>query len=761
MSVLTGFLLTRQRRDRNDGLEFEFWVAAKEGPVRILITRQEAVFFLPRHANYSGPGRREALELVSLSGVPVDGIYSASSRKWRDASAWCAAKGIAALESEVKPEDRYLMERFICGGMEIEGDYTQRDGYREYTNPVLRSADVAPNLSVLSFDIETEGLTGALYSIAGVIGDKERVFISGGGTPSDTTVICQNEREVLVGFMEWVQEIDPDILIGWNVVGFDLSFLDQKCKEWKVPFRLGRANATASVIPPLSARQQAMSRVPGRIVLDGIPLLRLGFWNFERYSLEFVAQALLGRGKDVKDPESRLYEIRRMYKEDPDALARYNLEDCRLVLEIFEKADLIRFAVERTKLTGLPMDRYGGSVAAFDYLYLPLLHREGVVAPDTGSITNPVESPGGYVMDSKPGLYDNVLVLDFKSLYPSIIRTFKIDPLGLAQPGEDPVPGFVGATFNREKSILPDLITSLWGSREQAKRENNQALQLAIKIIMNSFYGVLGSTGCRFFNPKLASSITKRGHELLTRSKSHIEDQGYGVIYGDTDSLFVLIGPGKDEDECKDIGTTLANALNKWWKKILEDEYRLPSNLEIEFETHYIRFFMPTIRGSEVGSKKRYAGYVRNKAGDLEMKFKGLESVRTDWTPLAREFQQELYRRIFFEEPYEEYMRNLVEEMLSGSRDDSLVYRKRIRRKLEDYTKNVPPHVQAARKLEKAGKWVEYVITINGPEPIQKTESPLDYAHYLDRQLAPVADNILHLFNTSFESITGRQMELF
>jgi DNA polymerase II len=545
------------------------------------------------------------------------------------------------------------------------------------------------------------------------------------------------------------------------VVGFDLTFLDRKCKEWNVPFRLGRGGATAAVLPPLSARQQAMARIPGRVVLDGIALLRLGFWNFERFSLEVVARDLLGRGKDIKDPGSRLYEIRRMFREDPDALARYNLEDCRLVLDVFAKADLIRFAVERSKLTGLPMDRYGGSVAAFDYLYLPRLHREGAVAPDVGSITNPVESPGGYVMDSKPGLYDNVLVLDFKSLYPSIIRTFKIDPLGLAQPGADPVPGFVGATFNREKSILPDLIASLWASRDEAKRQKNQALQLAIKIIMNSFYGVLGSTGCRFFNPKLASSITKRGHELLTRSKDFIEQQGYGVIYGDTDSLFVLIGPDKNEEECGRIGRELADFLNEWWTDNLRNEFQIQSHLEIEFETHYIRFFMPTIRGSEVGSKKRYAGYVRNAAGEHAMMFKGLESVRTDWTPLAREFQQELYRRIFFKEPYEDYMRTLVEEMLSGAHDDALVYRKRIRRKLDDYTKNVPPHVQAARKLEKVGKWVEYVITINGPEPIQKIESPLDYAHYLDRQLAPVADTILHLFNTSFESITGKQMDLF
>ena len=84
-------------------------------------------------------------------------------------------------------------------------------------------------------------------------------------------------------------------------------------------------------------------------------------------------------------------------------------------------------------MTGLLMDRMGGSVAAFEYMYLPRLHRAGWVAPDIGDGYSAEKSPGGYVMDSRPGLFEHVLVLDFRSLYPSIIRTFRIDPLGLIQ----------------------------------------------------------------------------------------------------------------------------------------------------------------------------------------------------------------------------------------------------------------------------------------------------------------------------------------
>ena len=142
-------------------------------------------------------------------------------------------------------------------------------------------------------------------------------------------------------------------------------------------------------------------------------------------------------------------------------------------------------------------------------------------------------------MDSIPGLYRDILVLDFKSLYPSIIRTFFVDPLGLAVPGDDPVPGFVEANFSRHQHILPGLIEELWHARDAAKRTSNAPLSQAIKIIMNSFYGVLGTTGCRFHDQRLASSITRRGHQIINDSRDFIEDAGYKVIYGDTDSLFV------------------------------------------------------------------------------------------------------------------------------------------------------------------------------------------------------------------------------
>ena len=147
--------------------------------------------------------------------------------------------------------------------------------------------------------------------------------------------------------------------------------------------------------------------------------------------------------------------------------------------------------------------------------------------------------------------------------------------------------------------------------------------------------------------------------------------------------------------------------------------------------------------------------------------------MRSDWSPLAREFQKELYRLIFMDEDYVPWLRSLVEEVKSGDRDDELVLRRRLRRKLSEYTRNLPPHVRAARRTEEErakrglpsafgnGGWVEYVMTVNGPEPRNYLASPIDYDFYIERQLAPIADAILALEDTSLAELTDRQLGLF
>ena len=766
-----GFLLSRHWYDTAQGLEIVLWAATGCGPLRVHISGEEAICFIERSVVVDAKtlachhARRRPVALRALyGGHLVDAIYCRRQRDLLSLRDTLRNRGLRLYEADLKPVDRYLMERFVTAGFEARGERLALPRYAELHHATICRTGYQPVMAWMAIDIETIGLDGALLSIAAHGAGGDRVFmISSDAVESDEAeVVCvTDERSLLKCFLDWVAAADPDVLLGWNVVNFDLAFLEQRCRQLGIAFSLGRAGGNAAVLAP-GATGVRVASVPGRVVLDGIDTLRTAFHRFESFELDHVAQSLLGRGKRIDMPaKDRVAEITRLYADDKPALAAYNIEDCRLVGEIFAHADLIEFVMRRAELTGLSMARQGGSVAAFDNLYLPRLHRKGRVAMDVVDIPAGPGSPGGIVLDSRPGLYDNVLLLDFKSLYPSIIRTFGIDPYGLHEPGDDPVAGFSGARFAREGAILPELITTLWAERDAAKRRRDAPMSQAIKILMNSFYGVLGAGGCRFHDDRLASSITCRGHEIIKRSREFIESSGFEVIYGDTDSVFVLLGDGLDESQARSQGQRLAADLNRWWQRQIATEHRLESCLEIEFETLFSRFLMPTVRGDHTGTKKRYAGLVRSPDATVELVFKGLESVRTDWTPLARRFQRELYRRVFLDLPYQQYVRDTVDALYAGQLDQELVYRKRIRRPIQSYRKNVPPHVQAARKLSHPPRWIRYVITAQGPEPVVERLPKPNYEHYCTRQLAPAADSLLQFLDTSLVTLTDRQLTIF
>lgn len=752
-------LLSREWRDGSFGIEIVLWlVSPVHGSVRATFRRQKAVcFVLDGHAARSGAKR-----LHTRDGRAVEPLYFDSQRALLNERDQRRARGDEVFETDVKPADRFLMERLITAGVSLRGPATQVGGVLQFDDPEIRATDVRPALRALSLDIETDGWEGPVLSIAIAGEGIERVFVQRAGDDDASVTFHPDECSTLDAAFAAIRAWDPDVIVGWNVVDFDLRVLQTRCALHNRPFAIGRGGESARVVRGATKKQPSVARVPGRVVLDGIATMKTATWAFERFGLEDVAQRLLGRGKARRHTEDPLAEIRRMYREEPLALAAYNLEDCRLVLEIFAVAKLLDFAVERSYLTGLALDRQGGSVAAFDHLYLPRLHRRGFVAPDVNMALAGAPAPGGHVLESVPKLYRNVLSFDFRSLYPSIIRTYAIDPLGLYQPGEKPVPGFEGASFARENAILPELIAHLSEARKRAQSAHNDALQRAIKILMNSFYGVLGSPGCRFYDVRLASSITRRGHQIIEQSRSFFEKLGIQVLYGDTDSLFVSVPEDLDESACRARGEHLANEINAYWHKTLRDDLDLTSHLQMRFESHYLRFLMPTMRHSGRGSKKRYAGLVRNEHGALELVIRGLEAVRRDWTKLARDMQRELLWRVFNDEPWEDWLRGLRRSLERGERDDNLVYHRRLRRDVSAY-ESAPPHVRAAAMMTDAGEGdeVDYVITLRGPEPIRQRAARIDYDHYVDKQLAPAADVILPFLGTSFEVVTGRQLLLF
>nr|WP_279653804.1 DNA polymerase II [Pseudomonas morbosilactucae] len=781
-----GFVLTRHWRDTPAGTQVEFWLATDQGPRQIRLPLQTSVAFVPaeqrEHATRLLADDPDAelrpLELCDFQHRPVLGLYCPQHNQLIRLDKTLRRAGVEVLEGDVRPPERYLMERFITAPVWFGG---QADEHGLLLEGQMKPApEYRPSLKLVSLDIETSE-RGELYSIALEGCGQRQVYMLGRAREDDTPVdfdleFCTSREQLLERLNQWMARHDPDAIIGWNLVQFDLRVLHEHARRLAVPLLLGRGGEEMQWREH-GSRTHFFAAAAGRLIIDGIEALRSATWSFPSFSLENVAQTLLGEGKAIDNPYQRMDEINRMFAEDKPALARYNLKDCELVTRIFAKTQLLTFLLERATVTGLPADRNGGSVAAFTHLYMPLMHRLGFVAPNLGELP-PQASPGGFVMDSRPGLYESVLVLDYKSLYPSIIRSFLIDPVGLVEglrhPADnDSVPGFRGARFSRLRHCLPAIVSRVAEGREQAKRDGNQPLSQALKIIMNAFYGVLGSSGCRFFDPRLASSITLRGHEIMGRTRQLIEAQGHQVIYGDTDSTFVWLGGLHSEEDASRIGRALVEQVNLWWREHLRDEYGLESALELQFETHYSRFLMPTIRGAEEGSKKRYAGLVARPDGSHEMVYKGLETVRTDWSPLARQFQQELYQRIFHRQPYQDYVRDYVHRTLSGEFDERLIYRKRLRRPLDDYERNVPPHVRAARLADEYnqrhgrprqyqnGGWINYVITLAGPEPLEVRSAAIDYDHYVTRQLQPVADAILPFVQDDFSTLIGGQMGLF
>lgn len=785
MDLQQGFVLTRHWRDTPTGTEVSFWLATDQGPRFIRLPVQTSVMFAPeahrKPLDWLLKGERDIelrpLQLCDFHHRPVLGLYTRQHRQAMDVEKRLRAAGVDVYEGDVRPPERYMMERFITAPVWFGGT---PDTSGVLCDAQMKPApDYRPPLKLVSLDIETTA-QGDLYSIALEGCGERQVYML--GPPNKTDAVdfkldyCDTRAQLLERLNEWLAQHDPDAIIGWNVVQFDLRVLHEHAQRLNVPLMLGRGDEPMAWREH-GSRNHYFAAAAGRLIIDGIEALRSATWSFESFSLENVAQTLLGEGKDISTPYQRMDEINRMFAEDKPALARYNLKDCELVTRIFEKTELLKFLLERASVTGLPADRNGGSVAAFTHLYMPLMHRQGFVAPNLGD-KPPQASPGGFVMDSRPGLYESVLVLDYKSLYPSIIRSFLIDPVGLIEglkypDDSDSVEGFRGARFSRTRHCLPAIVARVSEGREVAKREHNAPLSQALKIIMNAFYGVLGSSGCRFFDTRLASSITMRGHQIMRQTRELVEAQGYEVIYGDTDSTFVWLGSAHSQEEASRIGRGLVQHVNDWWREHLHTTFGLQSALELQYETHFTRFLMPTIRGAEEGSKKRYAGLVVRSDGSEDMVYKGLETVRSDWSPLARRFQQELYQRIFHRQPHQDYIRDYVRRTLSGEFDELLIYRKRLRRRLDDYERNVPPHVRAARLADEyndrlnrprqyqRGGWISYVISVNGPEPLEVRQAPIDYDHYVTRQLQPVADAILPFVNDDFSTLVGGQMGLF
>ncbi|MDR1837375.1 MAG: DNA polymerase II [Treponema sp.] len=716
---------------------------------------------------------------------------------------------IPSPDATLKPAELFMAEKQIRGPVYIKG-LVQR-GKR--VNVVIRNPEISPPLRtvsvplrIASVDIETDVASGVIRAVSVAWVDAANNMIADDAIngrvrvlstvksplPSANYVFHADEKSLLSAFIKDVGYIDPDILTGWNFLDFDFPRLAERFQKLSLPFTLGRSKDGAKFFPGDDEgrywrRRSAAAVVPGRQVLDALRIMRAGMQNRTAgmsFSLEDISQQVLGEGKTVHETgEEKISALDRLYAEDSVRFAEYCLRDAQLVLRILAKTGLFRLTLERSSLTGVSLDKAWTSVVSFERIYGMELARRGI-APPPANTTEVTGAAGGTVLDPEPGLFNNVAVFDFRSLYPTIIRTFNIDPLSHARAGNEkgkPLTAPNGAAFSREPGLLPALIADYFARRRLALDSGDSTAAQVYKILMNSFYGVLGTPACRYGKSELAGAITSFARKWLLFSRDWFSSRGLRVLYGDTDSLFVEtgLGDGTPPDEFENTCAGLAKELNLLIAKTVREEYDLESFIELRFEKAYRRFIIPPLRnfhapedGSESrGRAKGYGGYILHSDGGLTVEVKGMEAVRSDTTPLARRLQLELLELLFAgcsEQEFRKRVEKTVYELRNGELDHELVYRKRLTRYPETYTSSTPPHVKAARALgwKKRRGTVEYVWTVNGAEPAALAHGRPDYDHYVDSQVYPLVRSIASAahwdesFFVTRKGIGNMQMEL-
>jgi len=775
----------------------------------VIETRERPAFYLresdlglrEKEIDVNG-GSFEESTLRTIDGERCVRVSWGSVQQFQEASQRFIEEGIRTYEGDIRFQDQFLMQRGIHGSVRIQG--TPKNGRKVdliFINPEITPSEWQPELSLLSLDIETDPRGTQIYAISLLCADpwkqdrREEVLFTGAIDHSGGIVSFSDERSLLQGFCHRIVEWDPDIITGWNVIDFDFKIIAERMQFHRLPFHIGRSDTPAAVLPGEKSRSYTVI-VPGRQVLDAVRIVRASPEHFSDYSLQTVASSVLGRGKDLEllEDESRRDAVVRLYHQDPEALCRYCIEDARLVLDILEKTGLFDLTLRRCILIGISLERAWTSILAFEYLYIESLHRKGFVAPSLGVDPFPtVDAPGGAILQPQTGIYDNVWVFDFRSLYPSIIRTFNIDPLSFVLPKNSerlPKGEFDrlivapnDARFRREAAILPELLKRFFQNRDEAKKTGDEVASYVYKIIMNSFYGVLGAAGSRFASGYISGAITSFGQYLLRWCSDYFSRLGYRVIYGDTDSLFVLSGLKRktSAEELMEKAEKLCTQINSDLSRFIDESYKVKSYLTLEFEKVYHRFFLPPVRGAVLqeggrrGRAKGYAGLLvpvhtfihsikpEELFGYIEVK--GMEAVRRDWTELARGFQIGLLALLFRGaevKSIREFIYKLVVNLLRGGLDGQLVYMKALRKPVSDYTRTKPPHVRAASMLAQEDQHglIHYLWTTEGPQPVGKVTAPIDYEHYVEKQLKPIAHSFTEVLGIDLETLFGSEEQL-
>jgi len=650
-------------------------------------------------------------------------------------------KGFAVLAADIPFHHRFVYDNDMGScirvvGERMSGNYATDVVMRMSSFENIESFD--PGLRVLSFDIENSIQHEFIFTICSVVEED--------GLYKTCDALTGNEKDIIVKFAELIKKEDPDIITGYNIDNYDIKKIMERAQANKMKDALpwGRDLGQPRVV------NDRFWRLKGRIVIDA-------WWAVKRElrpkqeTLNAVSLQVLGESKLDVDPKKMDDE----WKNNSAKVIEYCKKDAELALKILLKIGTIRKGMDLSTVSKLPLDDAlnAGSSQLADSLLIREADRQKVGVPLTGrrEAGDPIE--GGYVHTMNPGLYHWVCVLDFKSMYPSLIIAKNICFTTLSPQGTIVSPS--GARFlppDKREGILPKILKGLMQQRDDIKARMRSAsdeserkylngLQEAVKVLMNTFYGVFASSFYRFTDKNIGAAITAFARDNVKRIIGEVEGEGVTVIYSDTDSVFMQ-SPKNDLDGSVDFGKGMAKRFST-------------EGGTLEFEKLLEPLFSH-------GKKKRYVGRVAWPARTEELLVRGYEIRRSDSFDLQSRLLMELFEKILDEKNEEAtaFVKKTIQDTLSKKVDISELVISRTCRGVGAYENpERMSNVQAAAKMVKKGydfipgMKVSWIVT-NGNVVPQEVEPYIsgavfegepDFKYYAER-IAQTASRITEVF---------------
>ncbi len=660
----------------------------------------------------------------------------------------------------------YLSEQGFSCLEWLEGDLTVKGG-KSLIKDIKKTIGQKPNLKILAFDMEVIEVQRGVPSIImiSVFGEGLSKIITYQKTDySVDSIIVNDEKSVIENFLQIIEDYDPDIIFGYNSDLYDMPVLRERAKKLKINIEsLSRDNSGIT----LSKRARfTTARLIGRVHIDIFnfvfnilsPMLQS-----EQLTLKNVAYELLEDTKLDMEYEDILQAWDKGH--ELDKLARYCLKDSELVYKLAEM--LLPDIEELTKITGQSL--FDTSRMPYSQLvewyYIKKAKSQNRIIPnqpkfDEIQMRRQITYEGGFVKEPQPGLHRNIAVVDFASLYPSIIASYNIsiETLNCSCCKDEgyKIPElpyrFCKNKRGFESLAIEELLKERLALKEKLKKldpDSHEYLvldtkQKALKTIINASYGYYAYPGSRWYSKECAESITALGRFWIKEILKKSEEKGFQVIYGDTDSVFLKFAEDKGKVEA------FIHEINDY----------LPGIMRLDLESFYTKgIFVPKETGGI--AKKRYA--LLDEKGRL--KIRGLEIVRRDLSRYARQTQQEILKMCLIEENVKrafKYLDERINNLKQGKYDfkDLVVY-EQLSKPVSEY-KLISPHVMAAKRLlEKGipvgeGSVIGYIIQKGHGSiserayPVELAEpSKVDIDYYIENQVVPSAMRILSVFKSS------------